>query len=206
METGHFPGWKRSRNRVFYLRCACRSLSVRSSRERQECSLIMWSREQQQFRHVSVGSLCEGRSNDATVLVLRPCRMQGHGVGHGSIVAWQPADLHRRKIQTCTETSIASAVRAGSRDELLKSRHPSQSGVHETPEDEDQKGLAMHQAPRPTSFFPASIGHAFPPAAAIGGLMFRAAHQKTNFGFGPDWECKDQAYGEPVCIRRGPIK
>jgi hypothetical protein len=42
-------------------------------------------------------------------------------------------------------------------------------------------------------------------AAAIGGLVFRGAHQKTNFGFGPDWECKDQAY-EPVCIRRGPGK
>jgi hypothetical protein len=78
--------------------------------------------------------------------------MQGHGVDPGSIIAWQPADLHRRKFKRVSRPSIASAVRAGSRNELLKSRHSSQSGVLVTPEDED-KGLALHQAPRPTSFF-----------------------------------------------------
>jgi hypothetical protein len=41
-------------------------------------------------------------------------------------------------------------------------------------------------------------------AAAIAGLMFWRPYQKTNFGFGPDWECKAQPYSEPVCIKRGP--
>ena len=45
-KSRHLPGWKSDRNRVLCVCCACRSLSVRSSRERQECSRIMWSREQ----------------------------------------------------------------------------------------------------------------------------------------------------------------
>ena len=37
-------------------------------------------------------------------------------------------------------------------------------------------------------------------AAAIGGV-FVQPQIKANFGFGPDWDCKAQAY-EPVCIKR----
>jgi len=43
-------------------------------------------------------------------------------------------------------------------------------------------------------------------AAVIVGSMVERPRQKTNFGFGPDWECKSQPYSEPVCIKWGPRK
>jgi hypothetical protein len=41
-------------------------------------------------------------------------------------------------------------------------------------------------------------------AAAVFGLMFNDPQRKTNFGFGPEWDCKEQGHGDPVCIKRLP--
>ena len=52
-------------------------------------------------------------------------------------------------------------MREGSRDELLKSRHPSQGGVHETPEDEE-KGPRDASGTEAHFFFPGINGSALP--------------------------------------------
>ena len=38
-------------------------------------------------------------------------------------------------------------------------------------------------------------------AAVIAAAIFQDK-LKTNFGFGPEWDCKPQGYGDPVCVKR----
>jgi hypothetical protein len=43
----------------------------------------------------------------------------------------------------------------------------------------------------------------------LGGLLFVSVIsppvRRTNYGFGPEWDCQSPGYGGPVCIRR-PMK
>jgi hypothetical protein len=38
--------------------------------------------------------------------------------------------------------------------------------------------------------------------SAVAAAAILGPQQRTNFGFGPDWDCKAVPKGEPVCIKK----
>ncbi len=39
-------------------------------------------------------------------------------------------------------------------------------------------------------------------AAFVFFMMNQDGIRKTNSGFDPEWDCKQQGYGDPVCVKR----
>jgi hypothetical protein len=73
-------------------------------------------------------------------------------VDQGSIVARQPADLHRRQIEIVSRLYAHRPAREGLENELLKSRHPRKDRSQILRRGETQTGPAMLYAPGPTCF------------------------------------------------------
>jgi hypothetical protein len=38
--------------------------------------------------------------------------------------------------------------------------------------------------------------------ALVGALILKDQPANTNYGFGPDWDCKPVPYGAPVCVKK----